>query len=52
MFMHHIALAPLALHILILAHIYAYTGRSRRVENRNSSGASLMGVRRSISVKL
>jgi hypothetical protein len=43
LFLHHIAFAPYTLHLLILAHIYAYTGRSCRAENGNSSGASLRG---------
>jgi hypothetical protein len=43
--------SPHALHILILTHIYAYTGRSRGVEIENSSGASAKGVRWSTSTK-
>jgi hypothetical protein len=52
MFMHHIAFAPHALHILIMTHIYAYAGRSCGVKIRNSSGAGLMDVQRSTSIKL
>jgi hypothetical protein len=51
LFMHHIASTPHALHILILAHIYAYTGRSCGAEIRSSSRASAKGVRWSTSVK-
>jgi hypothetical protein len=49
--MHHIAFAPHALHILISAHIYAYTVRSCGAEIRNLSGASAKGVRWSTSAK-
>jgi hypothetical protein len=49
--MHYIASAPHALHILIFAHIYAYTGSSRGAEIRNSSGASAKGGRWSTSAK-
>jgi hypothetical protein len=49
-FMHHIAIASHALHILTSTHIYAYAGRLRGVEIRNSSSASLMDVRRSRQV--
>jgi hypothetical protein len=45
LFMHHIAYAPHALNILILAHIYAYTSRSCEAKIENSSGASAKGVR-------
>jgi hypothetical protein len=43
--------APHALHYLIVV-IFAYTGRSWGDEDRKSSVASPMGVRRSTSVKL
>jgi hypothetical protein len=51
LFMHHIASAPHALHILILSHIYAYTCRSHGAKIRNSSVASAKGVRWSTSAK-
>jgi hypothetical protein len=50
--MYHIASAPHALHILILAHIYAYTGRLCRAKDGNLIRASPMDVRMSTSVKL
>jgi hypothetical protein len=51
LFMHHIAFAPHALHILTSAHICAYMGRSCGAEIRNLSGASAKGVRWSTSAK-
>jgi hypothetical protein len=51
LFMYHIASAPHALHILILAHIYAYTGRSRGAKIGNSNEASAKVVWWSTSTK-
>jgi hypothetical protein len=50
--MHHIAFAPHELHVLISAHIYAYTSRSRGAETRDLRGESPNGVWRYTIIKL
>jgi hypothetical protein len=52
LFMHHIVLCISCIAHLIIAHIYAYKGRSRGARIEISNGASPIGVQRSTSIKL